>query len=92
LIGFCQCDWDQKQVKEPSRRDQHCKILCLDLFIGLEAKIDHKTVGCVKVHWTTHKPPGLSEKDTFMARYCDDVAKEIGTVEKGDAQSCARPQ
>jgi 4a-hydroxytetrahydrobiopterin dehydratase len=41
------------------------------------------------VHWTTHHPRGLSDKDAFMARYCDERAKEIGTVDKTDALKCA---
>ena len=37
------------------------------------------------VHWTTHEPPGLSEKDVFMARYCDEQAGLVGAVEgRGD--------
>lgn len=33
----------------------------------------------VQVHWTTHNPHGLSDKDIGMAKYCDDEAQEIGT-------------
>jgi len=44
--------------------------------------------GSVYVHWTTHHPRGLSEKDTLMARYCDEQARLIGTVEESEAQKC----
>ncbi|TVY91324.1 putative pterin-4-alpha-carbinolamine dehydratase [Lachnellula willkommii] len=33
------------------------------------------------VRWTTHSPPGLSEKDVLMARFCDEVAGRCGEVE-----------
>ncbi|KAF2835003.1 hypothetical protein M501DRAFT_942880 [Patellaria atrata CBS 101060] len=46
--------------------------------------------GSVHIHWTTHNPHGLSEKDTFMAKYCDEQARTIGTVEK-DGQKKCRP-
>ncbi|KAL8817826.1 MAG: hypothetical protein Q9223_003418 [Gallowayella weberi] len=44
--------------------------------------------GSLTVHWTTHHPRGLSAKDTFMAKYCDEVAKTIGTVAEDQAQRC----
>lgn len=30
------------------------------------------------IKWTTHAPPGLSGKDTHMARFCDEVAERYG--------------
>ncbi|KAK8251955.1 pterin-4-alpha-carbinolamine dehydratase family protein [Phyllosticta capitalensis] len=42
----------------------------------------------VEVHWTTHVPRGLSSKDIDMARYCEEQATEIGTVDKGQGQNC----
>ncbi|KAK7534669.1 pterin 4 alpha carbinolamine dehydratase-domain-containing protein [Phyllosticta citricarpa] len=42
----------------------------------------------VDVHWTTHVPRGLSSKDIDMARYCEEQAAEIGTVEKGQGMNC----
>ena len=44
--------------------------------------------GSVDVHWTTHHPRGLSQKDTFMAKYCDEQAGLIGTVNTTEAQKC----
>jgi 4a-hydroxytetrahydrobiopterin dehydratase len=32
----------------------------------------------VIVRWTTHNPPGLSDKDVEMARFCDLKAAEVG--------------
>ncbi|XMA14945.1 hypothetical protein WAI453_007736 [Rhynchosporium graminicola] len=32
------------------------------------------------IRWTTHAPPGLSEKDVSMARFCDEKARECGEV------------
>ena len=47
--------------------------------------------GSIDVHWTTHHPRGLSDKDTFMARYCDEQARLVGTVDKREAQKCDPP-
>ncbi|PMD54216.1 transcriptional coactivator/pterin dehydratase [Hyaloscypha bicolor E] len=33
------------------------------------------------IRWTTHSPPGLSEKDVLMARFCDEKAGECGELE-----------
>jgi len=33
------------------------------------------------IRWTTHSPPGLSEKDVLMARFCDEIAGKCGEVE-----------
>ena len=38
----------------------------------------------VQYYWTTHKPLGLSAKDTQMARFCDEKAVHLGHV---DAES-----
>lgn len=32
------------------------------------------------IRWTTHSPPGLSEKDVVMVRFCDEKAGECGEV------------
>jgi 4a-hydroxytetrahydrobiopterin dehydratase len=40
--------------------------------------------------WTTHRPRGLSEKDTLMARFCDEVVSELGAVVEGDVRHCVR--
>merc|ERR1712000_265491 len=32
------------------------------------------------IRWTTHNPPGLSEKDVVMVRFCDEKAGECGEV------------
>jgi hypothetical protein len=50
--------------------------------------IQLQTIGTLTVHWTTHEPRGLSKKDLDMARYCDEQAKSIGTVEPSQAQQC----
>jgi hypothetical protein len=47
--------------------------------------------GSVSVLWTTHHPRGLSSKDTFMARFCDEQAGLIGDVDKSQAQKCGPP-
>ncbi len=33
------------------------------------------------IRWTTHSPPGLSEKDVLMARFCDEKAEECGELD-----------
>ena len=32
------------------------------------------------IRWTTHNPEGLSEKDTRMARFCDEAAERAGEL------------
>ncbi|KAH9863506.1 hypothetical protein IAQ61_009784 [Plenodomus lingam] len=44
--------------------------------------------GSLTVRWTTHDCGGLSAKDILMARYCDEQAGYIGTVNANDAQCC----
>ncbi|KAF1976833.1 transcriptional coactivator/pterin dehydratase [Bimuria novae-zelandiae CBS 107.79] len=46
------------------------------------------TMSTLKVIWTTHKPPGLSNKDIQMADYCDEQASSIGTVEPSETPQC----
>ncbi|KAF2258666.1 hypothetical protein CC78DRAFT_525900 [Lojkania enalia] len=72
----------------------YTKVLDLHTCIGVGSKSkNHHSkmiteIGSLAVYWTTHKPGGLSAKDTFMARYCDDQAKLIGTVDQSEAQKC----
>ncbi|EPE24499.1 PCD-like protein [Glarea lozoyensis ATCC 20868] len=42
------------------------------------------------IRWTTHSPPGISGKDVVMARFCDEVAREMGEVESVDVQDVER--
>lgn len=49
------------------------------------------------IRWTTHDPEGLSSKDTFMARFCDDKGTEYGEREPDGSEESAgdgagRPQ
>ncbi|TKA82061.1 hypothetical protein B0A55_01502 [Friedmanniomyces simplex] len=32
------------------------------------------------IKWTTHNPKGLSHKDTYMAKFCDEVATKRGEL------------
>lgn len=34
----------------------------------------------VFVRWTTHRPPGLSDKDLEMAKYCGSLAIDLGDI------------
>jgi len=38
------------------------------------------------IRWTTHSPPGLSEKDVVMARFCDEKAEECGELVVEEAE------
>lgn len=40
------------------------------------------------IRWTTHSPEGLSNKDTSMARFCDQASAECGELppEEGDGK------
>lgn len=47
-----------------------------------------KRIGSVDVHWTTHRPRGLSTKDIAMARHCDNGAGLMGCAEAGQGLKC----
>lgn len=34
-----------------------------------------------QIRWTTHNPEGLSSKDTHMAKFCDEAAKDFKELE-----------
>jgi 4a-hydroxytetrahydrobiopterin dehydratase len=60
---------------------------CLDFIqiIGINSKarshhphMSFKPTGSIKIYWTTHSPPGLSENDIHMAKICDVQAKLLG--------------
>ncbi|GLI75738.1 hypothetical protein PoHVEF18_004000 [Penicillium ochrochloron] len=44
--------------------------------------------GSVDVHWTTHHPRGLTQKDIAMARHCDNGAGLMGAVKSGQGLKC----
>ncbi|KAL3474997.1 transcriptional coactivator/pterin dehydratase [Aspergillus californicus] len=56
------------------------------------AKKHHATMtfrfGSVDVHWTTHHPHGLTDKDISMAQFCDQAAELVGAVPEGQGQKC----
>ncbi|KAJ5729486.1 Pterin-4-alpha-carbinolamine dehydratase family protein [Penicillium malachiteum] len=56
------------------------------------AKKHHPTmtvrIGSVDVHWTTHRPRGLTHKDIDLARHCDQGAGLMGAVESGQGIKC----
>ncbi|CEJ53719.1 hypothetical protein PMG11_00066 [Penicillium brasilianum] len=56
------------------------------------AKKHHPTmtvrIGSVDVHWTTHRPRGLTQKDIAMARHCDNGADLMGAVDPGQGLKC----
>ncbi|KAF9893685.1 hypothetical protein FE257_009853 [Aspergillus nanangensis] len=45
-------------------------------------------IGSVDVHWTTHHPRGLTEKDIAMAEYCEEAAGLTGAVEQEQGKKC----
>ncbi|KAJ5150093.1 hypothetical protein N7448_001671 [Penicillium atrosanguineum] len=56
------------------------------------AKKHHPTmtvrIGSVDVHWTTHRPRGLTVKDIAMAQHCDNGAGLMGCVEPEQGLKC----
>ncbi|PGH17295.1 hypothetical protein AJ79_01178 [Helicocarpus griseus UAMH5409] len=70
---------------------------CQDFFnmVAIRSKsANHHSTMTVKfrsvyIHWTTHSPPGLSAKDTMMAKYCDEQAKMLGAVDESQVQTCS---
>ncbi|KAF2752572.1 transcriptional coactivator/pterin dehydratase [Pseudovirgaria hyperparasitica] len=75
---------------------RNVKFLSLEIMSRSQLKNHHPvlttTVSSVTVHWTTHNPPGLTEKDTLMAKYCDNVAEIIGTVDPEESKKCGSAQ
>ncbi|KAL5051467.1 hypothetical protein BDW71DRAFT_202645 [Aspergillus fruticulosus] len=45
-------------------------------------------IGSVDVHWTTHHPRGLTDKDISMAHFCEQAAELMGAVQEGQGQKC----
>ncbi|EEH20713.1 hypothetical protein PABG_02944 [Paracoccidioides brasiliensis Pb03] len=72
---------------------------CQDFFnlVAIKSKSEnhHSTMTVkfrsVDIHWTTHNPPGLSSKDTLMAKYCDEQANILGAVDVSQVQTCSSP-
>ncbi|KAF2001608.1 transcriptional coactivator/pterin dehydratase [Amniculicola lignicola CBS 123094] len=85
---------EQIQLEKTYNFKTYTKVLDMHTSIGIgsKAKNHHPTMatdaGSLTVFWTTHYPRGLTAKDTFMAKYCDEQAKLIGTVDKSDAMKC----
>ncbi|GAM88363.1 hypothetical protein ANO11243_063960 [Dothideomycetidae sp. 11243] len=65
-------------------------IVCVFQFSWLEVMwlMAFQTYGCVTVHWTTHRPKGLTHKDVDMAEHCQRSAELLGCVEEKDAPRC----
>ncbi|KAE8376423.1 transcriptional coactivator/pterin dehydratase [Aspergillus bertholletiae] len=45
-------------------------------------------IGSVDIHWTTHQPRGLTDKDLMMAQHCDEAAELMGAVEQEEGKKC----
>ncbi|KAL4780800.1 transcriptional coactivator/pterin dehydratase [Aspergillus varians] len=45
-------------------------------------------IGSVDVHWTTHNPRGLTDKDVSMAQFCEQASELMGAVQEGQGQKC----
>lgn len=84
-VGYAPCYCDEGQISKPSSYYDLRETLprsCNDKLTNLQ------TMSTLKVIWTTHKPPGLSDKDIQMANYCDEQASYIRIVEPSDAPRC----
>ncbi|KAM0798045.1 pterin-4-alpha-carbinolamine dehydratase family protein [Usnea florida] len=90
-------DDEEVGVKKTYHFKTYTKALDFLCTVGVRSKSkNHHSVmtiktGSVNVHWTTHQTRGLSQKDTFMANYCDEQASLIGTVNTTEAQKCGPP-
>ncbi|OAX79573.1 hypothetical protein ACJ72_06105 [Emergomyces africanus] len=88
-------DEEQAGVKKTYYFKTYTK--CQDFFnmVAIKSKLaNHHSTMTVKfrsvnVHWTTHSPPGLSAKDTLMAKYCDEQANMLGAVDESQVVTCA---
>ncbi|KAJ5907380.1 Transcriptional coactivator/pterin dehydratase [Penicillium taxi] len=45
-------------------------------------------IGSVDVHWTTHHPRGLTNKDIKMAQFCENGSDLMGAVASGHGIKC----
>ncbi|KAL5362537.1 transcriptional coactivator/pterin dehydratase [Aspergillus floccosus] len=45
-------------------------------------------IGSVDIHWTTHHPRGLTDKDLTMAQFCEEAAELMGAVDEGQGKKC----
>ncbi|KAN0078984.1 Transcriptional coactivator/pterin dehydratase [Elaphomyces granulatus] len=88
-------DEDYMGIKKTYYFKTYTKVLDFHMVIGVRCKSKNHHpkmetgAGHVTVHWTTHFPRGLSSKDTFMARYCDEQARDnIKTTERSEARKC----
>ncbi|KAL2056471.1 hypothetical protein ABVK25_003495 [Lepraria finkii] len=92
--GGWKLDEEQIGIQRTYHFKTYTKVLDLHHNIGVRSKSKNHhpemttNTGSLTVHWTTHYPRGLSAKDTFMAKYCDEQARIIGTVDQSDAQKC----
>ncbi|KAF2013584.1 pterin-4-alpha-carbinolamine dehydratase [Aaosphaeria arxii CBS 175.79] len=81
-------DENETQLEKTYYLKLYTKVLDLHTMIGIGSKAHnhHSTMttdhGSLSVCWQTHDPPGISLKDTLMARFCDEQAKLIGAVQK----------
>ena len=77
----------------------HLYSRCLDLvqIVGIRCKSTkhhpEMTIrnGSVTIHWHTHHPSGLSDKDLLMAQFCDEEAAVLKPVGKEEATKCEPP-
>ncbi|KAF2671240.1 transcriptional coactivator/pterin dehydratase [Microthyrium microscopicum] len=87
-------DVDEPEIKKTYHFKTYTKVADLHNLIAVRCKSEnhHPTMitkyGSLTVHWTTHHPRGLSNKDVRMAQYCDEQAASIGTVKSDDAVKC----
>ncbi|KAL4968506.1 4a-hydroxytetrahydrobiopterin dehydratase [Aspergillus stella-maris] len=44
--------------------------------------------GSVDIHWTTHNPRGLTDKDISLAQFCEQAAELMGAVQEGQGLKC----
>lgn len=75
---------------ESKLKSHHAKIISVILLQYCHNNLLNslQTYCTLTVCWTTHKPPGLSEKDISMADFSDEWAKKIGAVAPTEAPRC----
>ncbi|OAL54139.1 transcriptional coactivator/pterin dehydratase [Pyrenochaeta sp. DS3sAY3a] len=85
---------DNNMLKKTYCFATYTKVMDFHTVIGVRSKSTnhHPTMttdyNSLTVQWTTHEPRGLSEKDIKMAKYSDEVASEIKTVDPSQAPRC----
>lgn len=88
----CRTSWPRwlKNANESVIIQNGPMCVCPHDFLHLPCGPDPAQIyNCTYIRWTTHRPEGLSLKDTTMAAICDELAQRFGEIEGPNTNSPA---